>query len=606
MEALRDNFISSLAAIRERYRHDPKRELEYLLLLALEREEIVSIAYREDRLEACIDQLPISDVKKRLVRSALIWIWKDEEMHTTYVRSVLAQSARRTSRWRILIVQCAGAIGGWSSSVLHHSTWRSAPLSRATAKLVMVAGAFAGKVPTEILSGLKDRTFRNFCEFNIEAESTAELCWRRISELAHETGVGPNLTRAFEQIAMDEENHRRVFTLIADVESTDHEVLADRIAEVGQYFLPLQYRKTQGRFSESGAVWCSAGRTDDEKAALFARQLLDSGLVRELLSRASGLGKSPEEMKIVIKAPFMMIYDKSDMSPAIDLELLSLLISHLRDNGFPQISLLERGNVYERFHLNRSVLQVAKYLRLDDLPITIVDCKDDQVAHRYPRGLGLSSISQSWRDADFRISFGKLRSHPSDQVLMTVSNIEGLGLRWDEYLFFERSANFAAAQATIMTEFPPDFSILDAFSRIPDGMVGVMGHSKARAVRRFYASTNSLALDQTVMRHLGIETQESSVLRELLYWRGENPSTARILGEDSPIDGWRGPHSNDICGFLSLISILFYEYTGRGRLFVPKFDRAAFPPAGPQGPGLNLMRGLLRRIIALQFIGRGN
>ena len=606
MEQLRDNFISSLEAIRERYRHDPKRELEHLLLMALEREEIVSIAYREARLEACIDQLPIPDATRKIVRSALIWIWKDEEMHTTYVRSVLAQSARRISRWRIVIVQCAGAIGGWSSSVLHHGTWRYSPVSRAAAKLVMVAGSIAGKVPSGILSRLKDQTFRNFCDFNIDAEITAELCWRRILELAHETHAGSDRIEAFEQIAKDEGNHRRVFSLIADVESTAHEVLVDRIAEVGEYFLPLQYRKTHDRFSESGAVWCSAGGTNGEKAALFTRLLLDSNLALEISSRARAIGKSPEDMKIAIKAPFMMIYDKADMSPAIDLELLSLLISYLRENGFSHVALLERGNVYERFHLNRSVRQVANYLKLDALPVEIVDCKDDQVAHRYPRGLGPSTISQSWRDADFRISLGKLRSHPSDQVVLTVANLEGLGLRWDDYLFFERSANFAAAQATIVSEFPPDFSVLDAFSRTPDGMVGVMGHSKARAVRRFYASANALALDQTVMRHLGIEVRESSVLRELLYWRGENQSTARVLGEDSPIDGWRGPHSNDVCEFLSLFSILFYEYTGRGRLFVPKFDTAAFPATGPQGPGLNFLRGLVRRIIALQFMGRSN
>jgi len=606
MEKLRDNFVSGLAAIRARYPHDPQRELEHLLLLALEREELVSVAYRDARLEAGIHQLPIPDATKEIVRSALIWIWKDEEMHTTYVRSALAQSARRMSRWRIVIVQCAGAIGGWSSSVLHHNTFRSAPLSRIAAKLILVAGSLAGKVPAGVVSGLKNPSFRNFCDFNIEAEMTAQLCWKRITELAREVHADPERIEAYEQISKDEDNHGRVFSQLAEVENTAREVLVDRIGEIGQYFLPLQCRKAQDRFPKSENVWCLAGKMDGEKTALFARLLHDSGLAGALSSRASAIGKSPAEVKIAIKAPFMMIYDKADMSPVVDLELLSQLVAHLNEYGYRDIALLERGNIYERFHLNRSVRQVADYLQLDELPIEIVDCKDDQVAHRYSRGLGPSTISQSWRDADFRISLGKLRSHPSDQAVLTVANLEGLGLRWDDYLFFERSANFAAAQATIVSEFPPDFSILDAFSKTPDGMVGVMGHSKARAVRRFYASANPLALDQTVMRHLGINVQESSVLRELLYWRGDSQFDARVIGEDSPIDAWRGPHSNDICEFLSLFSILFYEYTGRGRLFVPEFDAEAFPPTGPHGPGLNLLRGLVRRVISLQFIGRNN
>jgi hypothetical protein len=74
MEQLHDNFVSSLAAIQERYRHEPGRKLEHLLLMALEREEIVSIAYREAGLQVCVEQLPIADAMKEIIRCALIWI----------------------------------------------------------------------------------------------------------------------------------------------------------------------------------------------------------------------------------------------------------------------------------------------------------------------------------------------------------------------------------------------------------------------------------------------------------------------------------------------------------------------------------------------------
>ena len=55
------------------------------------------------------------------------------------------------------------------------------------------------------------------------------------------------------------------------------------------------------------------------------------------------------------------------------------------------------------------------------------------------------TIAKSWRDADFRISFPKLRSHPIEMALLCVGNIEWVGGRCDEYLFLERQADRATA-----------------------------------------------------------------------------------------------------------------------------------------------------------------
>jgi hypothetical protein len=66
--------------------------------MALEREEIVSVAYRDVVLNSALDELELDSERKNLCRSALNWIWKDEQMHTTYVRGAIARETPERMR----------------------------------------------------------------------------------------------------------------------------------------------------------------------------------------------------------------------------------------------------------------------------------------------------------------------------------------------------------------------------------------------------------------------------------------------------------------------------------------------------------------------------
>jgi len=49
-----------------------------LCLLALEREEIVSVAYREERMVKRLQSMPIAQELRNIVHHALLWAWQDE------------------------------------------------------------------------------------------------------------------------------------------------------------------------------------------------------------------------------------------------------------------------------------------------------------------------------------------------------------------------------------------------------------------------------------------------------------------------------------------------------------------------------------------------
>src|SRR5262249_37223437 len=194
MGAVYDEFVLELAGWRRRYAGRPREEMVRLFLLALEREEIVAVGYREAAIARRLAAMPLAPEVRDLIRHALLWVWKDEEMHALYIRGALRHLGTLRLRLMARLRQMAGAVGGWSTSVRHHARWREAPLARALATLNTWAGSLLGKIPADVRRHLRYGPFRDFCLFNVDAEQTAWLCWGRIAELAEaQPGVDSRL-----------------------------------------------------------------------------------------------------------------------------------------------------------------------------------------------------------------------------------------------------------------------------------------------------------------------------------------------------------------------------------------------------------------------------
>src|SRR5215467_12368368 len=111
----------------------------------------------------------------------------------------------------------AGAIGGWSASVRQHVRWSDAPLSRGLSILVTWLGSIAGQVPADVREHLRYGSFRDFCQFNVDAEKTAWLCWARLADLAAAQHELPStLVDDFRRVQRDELRHSRIFEIFAE------------------------------------------------------------------------------------------------------------------------------------------------------------------------------------------------------------------------------------------------------------------------------------------------------------------------------------------------------------------------------------------------------
>jgi uncharacterized protein (DUF362 family) len=615
MGAVYDEFERELARIQHACQRRPRREIVQLFLMALEREELVSIGYRESLMEQRLAVMPIPPEARELIRHVLVWIWKDEEMHTIYIRGALLKIGNFPLRAKALATQIAGGLGGWASSVMQHSRWSKAPLARLIAGAVTMVGSIVGKVPRDVRAHLQFGPFRNFCNFNIDAEKTAVVCWQRIADLAEsQEDLDASLTRDFRRVVLDEDRHARLFAILAESLTDDDHLmegvtvsdLVERIREIGEEFLPRSQRRrsdVENPIGSGQSVYVL--HTDDARAKrqLFRRLLEESGLADAIRRRAAFLGQEIDTMRVAVKPTFMLGYHRKDLSPLTDVELLNDLASFVREMGCREVIVIEGRNIYDRFYGNRTVQDVARYFGIESDAYRLADTADEQVEHAYRRGMAQHTIARSWRDAHFRISFPKIRSHPIEMALLSLGNVEWVGGRCDEYLFLERQADRATAIMMLLDEFPPHFAILDGFENAPDGLVGVMGCRRPKHLQRFYAGVDALAVDTVALRHLGVkEAQQSSILRTAAHWFGGSTAGIKVVGETAPVFGWRGPYSNELWALLSVLAYPVYVLgSGRGELFVPEMDEQAFPPLVREGAFLRLRRRAVRRLLGLHM-----
>jgi uncharacterized protein (DUF362 family) len=610
-----DQFRQELAVWQAKYLGRPRDELIGLCLLALEREELVSVGYREELMTERLLAMPIPPAVRELMRHALIWAWRDEEMHSIYIRGALLKYGGRLLRMKTFGQQMGGWIGGWAGAVRQHVPWSKAPISRAAATFLTWLGAVTGKVPEDVRKYLNYGPFREFCVFNIDAEKTASLCYERMIVLAQEAPeLGRELSQDFVRVRDDEERHARIFEILANaldekdqlVRGETEESLTRKIEDVGEYFLPRTLRKqtvVNSKIGNGGRVFAFEGKAKGEKCGVFRRLLEASGLAEKLQQRAAALGKQAADLRIAIKPSFMLGYARKDRSIITDPELLGELANFLRELGCGNAVIVESANIYDQFFEHRSVREVAAYFGIQECGLPVVDGSKDQVPHEYFRGMAQNTISRSWKEADFRISFGKMRSHPIEMAYLTIGNLEWMGGRCDEFLFVERQAHRETALMMLLDGFPPDFVLLDAYDEASDGLVGVMGCPQPQSPQRVYAGEDALAVDLVAARHMGVrEPEQTNILRAACHWFGDPRERVEVVGANENLPGWRGPYETEFSTMLSFVAYPVYVFgSGRGSLFVPEMDEQAFPPLQRVTFSRRVLRAALRRLLGLHF-----
>lgn len=571
MEKIVAETVQLLAAWRTRPGGDPAKERRRLMLLALEREQIVSKAYDEEFVAERVTKLPVGGDVKALVQHALVWAWKDEELHTLYIRGRLLAKGRK--RAHVYGRQLLGALGGWVSATRHHRpSGRSWPVATA----VLLAGRVSGQVSSNLAAELSYRSFSRYCALNEALERSAELCYERLIELAAE----PEEREQFERIHADERRHRAVFAVLArsfdgaDQLKTGN--LRAEIAAVSPWFLPSEAAR-------GGPVWV---REDGD----VDRLLDDAGLGAMVRAKPG---------RVAIRTAFILGYDRADRSNVVSPELVRSISRYVRRHGATDVAVLEAPSVYERVYARRSVPEVAAYFGFDASEYRIVDVQSDQRPMAFDRGISQSTVSGTWLDADVRIVVPKLRTDPRQGGHLSLNSLVGTGTRTEKTVYAGRELDHESAIMMLLDACPPDFAVVDGQGPVATGLFGVMGCDRPVTLNRLYAGPDPVSVDWQVVSDMGIaDPGAMPMLRRARHWFGRDIRPSSVHGDPGPITADLRLHPNNP---LARIGALLYVYASReGEVFVPKMDTEAFPPLRRTGPVTALVRWATQRAFGLR------
>ena len=577
----------------------PGSERKRLLLLALEREQIVAVAYREEAVAARVAALEVGDDVRALIHQTLVWIWKDEQMHAEYLRGELLGVGGLGPTAVVYGRQIQGAISGWTSATSNHRRPRTAPFrTGAASALVFVAGAL-GRIPPALKGELRFQTFHRYCELNVALEASAELAYRRLVELTDTEAE----RQTMERIRLDEARHRDAFALLTEVLGDDDRLeppwsirsLTERFSAISEWFIPAGLRpaeegKAAASFCSRRPVAVGTGRNDREKVAVLESCLDRAGLAA-LASRSA---------YAAIRVSFMLGYDRRDRSNVNDPELVDAVARYLIRHGVEDVAVLEAPTVYGNAYGNRSVQSVASYFGFDSPAYRVVDIGRNLRPCTYERGFVQHAISGEWLDADLRVVMPKLRTDPTEFAHLSLSTLEGSTGPIDDTFYAGRQIDFRSATMMLLDVAPPDFAVVDAWSPVADGPFGVMGCHRPADIRHIYAGADALSVDEVVLGDLGVrDARLAPIVRQAYHWFGLTPADIDVDGVRPELGTvLRGAHASKLLRGLGAVSYPVYVYlSDHGELFVPAIDTTAFPALHPVGP----VAGLVQRAAQLAF-----
>lgn len=624
---LEAEMAAELDGLARRHRDDPAAERRKLLLLALEREQIVAVSYRPEVIAEQVAHLDVGDDLRRLVTRAMAWVQRDEALHVEWVRGRLRRERRPEPVAVLLVHQAAGLVGAWVSTTRTHPR-----AGRRAADVIagsMVLGARLTRRISPALAGtLRRGDVERYCWSNVALERTAEQCWRRLTELA----TNADEAREAERIADDEADHGEVFAAIANVLAERRAALAgavgeaaedraavdarfaldleDRLARIGPWYVGAERRPDAPAGVGSGAevrvvgveAPSDAARRRDRNPGRGDERVLRAA-VRDVVSGAGMLERLREGQRVAIRANFMLGYHVDDLGNRVDPVLLDELARTLRAHGASDVAVVEIATVYDRHRARRSVREVAAdlgYLGSDHY--RIVDGDLDQVPAGYRRGLGRSTISRAWRDADHRIVVAKAATDPCEFGHLSLATLQGLAGRTDETMYLGRLTDFRSAAMMVLDVAPPDLAVVDAWGPVADGPVGVMGSDRPCWPRRLYAGEDAVTVDVAVLADMGAPPPERlPMLAAASQWLGVALVPPAVAGPSGRWGGgYRGPDATRWSRLVCAVAAPIYTYGGaRGARFQPAFDETVNPELGRVRWDVRLARRMAQRVFGL-------
>jgi len=276
---------------------------------------------------------------------------------------------------------------------------------------------------------------------------------------------------------------------------------------------------------------------DENKFDALDKALEETGFDKLVEESLAGSNKARADFSIVIKPNFMFAYDKKDETTYTDPELVEYLVARLRLVGFENIAVVEAQSTYGEYFDRRSVREIAEYLGFDEkVGYKVVDMTEDAQEHqRLGPHLGYHPVSTVWRDADFRISFAKNKTHAYAYYTLTLKNIYGalpLANKFNEY---HCARDIYHTTIEYLSAFPVHFGLVDAYVSA-DGPFGIFADTYPNLTHTIIAGEDLLAVDWVAATKMGIDPMISQYMR--LAVKAFGKPEIQLIGDGSMYRPW--------------------------------------------------------------------
>lgn len=280
-----------------------------------------------------------------------------------------------------------------------------------------------------------------------------------------------------------------------------------------------------------------ASFSGEGKEAVLERVLDASGFDAAIGESLRTSGKNRQRFLVAIKPNFMFAYDKRDRTTYTDPQLVAALVRRLRGQGFENIKVVEAQSTYGEYFDHRGVRDMAGYLGFDSSAgYEVVDLTEDIAEYRdLGPALGQHPVPRTWRDADFRISFAKNKTHSYAYYSLTLKNIYGALPFANKFKEYHCARDIYRTTIDYLRQFPVQFGIIDGWVSA-DGPFGVFADPGPNETRTIIGGADLVAVDWVGATRMGIDPMISTYMQLAVEAFGK--PAIQLVGESSPYRPW--------------------------------------------------------------------
>jgi len=281
---------------------------------------------------------------------------------------------------------------------------------------------------------------------------------------------------------------------------------------------------------------------DEDKFRALDQVLEKTGFYDILERKWMGSGKKKEDFLIAVKPNFMMTYNKIDESTYTDPELVEHLLNELHKRGYTRLALVESRNTYGLYFDKRGVKEVAEYVGYhQDKNYGIYDLTDERKEFDYGGPLGCHFVGPTWRDADFRISFAKNKTHSFCYYTLTLKNIYGTLPLENKLLEYHKKKEIDWPTIETLKHFPVHYGIIDAFLSA-DGPMGVISDVRPNKTKTVIGGEKIVAVDWVGAQKMGLNPLKSRFMKIAVREFGSPEGKIEWIGDKKPYHPWKNVH----------------------------------------------------------------